>query len=96
MSKPYMPHCHIVSMNKFMNSYQKALEKPKELPKSGGRGIRDKDKPRDKNVRITSELYEEMMEYIRIKKGQYNSDFHDVCSEVWEFFKKEHKEQRHD
>ena len=89
-----MPHCHIVSMNKFMNSYQKAVEKQKEkeLPKSGGRGIRDPDKSRDKNVRITSDLYKEMMEYIRIKKGQYNADFHDICSEVWEFFKKEHKE----
>ena len=90
-----MTHYHNDTMNKFMNSYQKALEKSKEkdLPKSGGRGIRDKDKPRDKNVRITSELYEEMMEYIRIKKGQYNADFHDICSEVWDFFKREHKER---
>lgn len=89
-----MRHCGNDTMNKFMNSNYKALEKPKELPKSGGRGIRDKNKPRDKNVRITSELYEEMMEYIRIKKGQYNADFYDICSEVWEFFKKEHKESR--
>jgi hypothetical protein len=78
-----------------MNSYQEAVEKQKELPKSGGRGIRDKNKPRDKNVRITSDLYDEMMKYIRIKNGELNADFHDVCSEVWEFFKKEHKEQRH-
>jgi hypothetical protein len=84
-----MPQCHIVTMNKFMNGYQKAVEKTKELPRTGGRGIRDKTKPRDKNVRITSELYEEMMEYIR--KRQYNADFHDICSEVWEFFKKHHK-----
>jgi hypothetical protein len=86
-----MLHCHTATMKEFMSIRQKAIEKQKELPKSGGRGIRDKDKPRDKNVRITSELYEEMIEYIRIKKGQYNADFHDVCSEVWEFFKKEHK-----
>jgi hypothetical protein len=68
-------------------------EKSKDLspPKTGGRGIRNKDKPRDKNVRITSDLYEDMMEYIR--KRQYNADFHDICSEVWEFFKKEHKER---
>jgi hypothetical protein len=78
-------------MNKFMSSYQEAIEKQKELPRSGGRGIRDKNKPRDKNVRITSELYEEMMEYIRTKKGQYNADFYDICSEVWEFFKKQQK-----
>jgi hypothetical protein len=83
-------------MNKFMSSYQEAVEKPKELPRSGGRGIRDKTKPRDKNVRITSDLYEEMMEYIRIKKGEFKADFYDVCSEVWEFWKKEHKERQHD
>jgi hypothetical protein len=77
-------------MNKFMSGRQKALQKTKELtPRSGGRGIRDKDKPRDKNVRITSELYDEMMEYIRRK--QYNADFHDICSEVWGFYKEHNK-----
>jgi hypothetical protein len=76
-------------MDRFMNSYQKTVAKQKELPRSGGRGIRDKDKPRDKNVRITSELYEEMMEYIR--RRQYNADFHDICSEVWDFWKAHHK-----
>jgi hypothetical protein len=25
-------------------------------------------------------------------KGEYNTDFHDICSEVWEFWKKQHKE----
>ena len=77
-------------MNKFMSAYQKAEGKQKEMPRTGGRGIRDPAKPRDKTVRITSDLHEEMMAYIRIKKVQYNSDFHDNCSEVWEFFKKEH------
>lgn len=85
-----MPQCGNVTMNKFMSSRQEALQKTKELtPRSGGRGIRDKDKPRDKNVRITSELYDEMMEYIRRK--QYNADFHDICSEVWAFYKEHHK-----
>jgi hypothetical protein len=81
-------------MVRFMNSYQKAVEKRKELPRTGGRGIRDPTKPRDKTVRITSELYEEMMAYIRIKKGQYNADFYDVCSEAWECLKEREEERR--
>jgi hypothetical protein len=95
MSKAQQLHCHNATMNKFMSSYQKAVRKHRELPpKIGGRGIRDKTKPRDKNVRITSELYEEMMKYIRSK--HYDADFYDICSQVWEFFKKEHKErERH-
>lgn len=76
-----------------MNSYQKAEgeQKRKEMPRTGGRGIRDPTKPRDKTVRITSDLYEEMMAYIRIKKGQYNADFYDVCLEGWECLKKKKK-----
>jgi hypothetical protein len=69
----------------------------KVAPKSGGRGTRDKDKPRDKNVRITSELFDEMMRTAvkrAMDRGEYNTDFHDICSEVWEFWKKEHKQEK--
>jgi hypothetical protein len=79
-------------MNKFMSNVDEALQISKKLtPKEGGRGIRDKLKPRDKNVRITSDLYEEMMGYIR--KRHYNADFYDVCVEAWECLKKQ-KERR--
>jgi hypothetical protein len=56
-------------------------------------GITDKNKIRNKTVRIKQDLYEEMMAYIRIKKGQYNADFYDVCSEAWDCLKA--KEKRH-
>jgi hypothetical protein len=92
MSNPYMLHCHIDTMNKkFMNNNQETVQEEKRRkmsPKTGGRGIRDPTKPRDKNVRITSDLYEEMMKYIRSK--YYDADFYDVCSEAWECLKKEH------
>jgi hypothetical protein len=26
-----------------------------------------------------------------LEKGEYNTDFYDICLEVWEFWKKEHK-----
>jgi hypothetical protein len=65
--------------------------KKRMAPKSGGRGTRDKDKPSDKTVRITSVLYEEMMEFIRRK--HYNADFYDIGSEVWEYYKSEHKKR---
>lgn len=76
-----------------MSNRQKALQKARTVPRTGGRGIKDPTKPRDKTVRITSELYEEMMAYIRIKKGHYNADFYDVCSEAWKCLKE--REERH-
>jgi excinuclease UvrABC helicase subunit UvrB len=68
-------------------------------PKSGGRGLRDKTKPRDKNVRITSELYNEMMKAatkMALKKKEYETtDFYDICSAVWELWKL-HPELHHE
>lgn len=73
-----------------MNKFMKGVTKQKEVPRTGGRGIRDEEKARDKTVRITSDLYGEMMKYIRSK--HYNADFYDICSEVWEYFKKHHRD----
>jgi hypothetical protein len=54
------------------------------------RGTRDKDKPRDKVVRITSDLFNEMSRSVLGRK--FEVDFHDICSEVWEFWKEHHPE----
>ena len=67
-------------------------EKEKELsPKQGGRGTMHKDQPRDKVVRIRSDLFNEMS---TSKLGsKFNVDFDDIMSEVWDFYKKQHKEK---
>jgi len=57
-------------------------------PKSGGRGNLHKDEPRDKVVRIRSSLFKEMIQS-DLAKG-FNVDFDDICSEVWEYWKREH------
>ena len=60
-------------------------------PKSGGRGSIDKDEHRDRVVRIRSSLFKEMSE--SELAGRFNVDFDDICSEVWEFWKKAHHKE---
>ncbi len=82
-------------MSNQMSTTQNKKEKGNQMsPKTGARGIRDRNEKRDKIVRITSRIYDEMMKTGNrraAERGEYNIDFHDVLSEVWEFFKKEHK-----
>jgi RNase P subunit RPR2 len=44
---------------------------------------------RDKLVRIRSRLYDEMVNSALAK--QFGVDFDDICSEVWESWKREHR-----
>jgi hypothetical protein len=67
-----------------------ALKNQKTLPKTGGRGEKHKDEPRDKVVRIRSSLFKEMSESKLGRK--FNVDFDDICSEVWEYWKAHHRD----
>ena len=72
-----------------MNESIPSVKNKQVVPKSGGRGSLHKDQPRDKVVRIRSKLFKEMSESELARR--FNVDFDDICSEVWEFWKKEHK-----
>jgi hypothetical protein len=79
-------------MKQFMSeSIQAAENKQGMSPKSGARGSLHKDEPRDKVVRIRSKLFNEMIESELARR--FNVDFDDICSEIWEFWKKEHKKK---
>jgi len=79
-----------VTKKQFMSeSIQAVKNKEGMSPKSGGRGSLHKDEPRDKVVRIRSSLFKEMSESDLARR--FNVDFDDICSEVWEYWKKEHK-----
>jgi hypothetical protein len=63
-------------------------------PKTGGRGLKNKDEPRDKVLRIRSDLYNEILDSElgkKIRLTSLNADFDDVLSEVWEFYKERHR-----
>lgn len=63
-------------------------------PKPGGRGLKNKDMPYDKVVRITSDIYNEILNSElgkKIRLASLNADFHDVLSEVLEFYKEKHR-----
>ena len=80
-----------VTKKHFMSESIQAVRNKRVTPKSGGRGSLHKDEPRDKVVRIRSKLFNEMIESELARR--FNVDFDDICSEVWEFWKKEHKKK---
>jgi hypothetical protein len=75
-------------MNKSTQSELKLLS-----PKQGGRGALHKDKPRDRVIRIRSDLYDEMTAS-ELGRKSFNTDLDDIISEVWEFWKQRHKEKK--
>ena len=50
-----------------------------------------KDEPRDIVVRIRSSFFKEMSESELARR--FNVDFDDICSEVWEFWRKVHNKE---
>jgi hypothetical protein len=73
----------------FMTSNKlQALEKQTELPKTGGRGVYHRDQPRDKNVRLRTELYKKI-----VKLGTAENDVDDLVSMLYDFWEKHHKEK---
>jgi hypothetical protein len=76
-----------------MSETIQASKNKQVAPKTGGRGSLNKNEPRDKVVRIRSKLFKEMSES-DLARG-FNVDFDDICSEVLEFWKKEHR-RRHE
>jgi DNA-binding transcriptional regulator YiaG len=89
MSKGYRHNVTNVTKKQFMSESIQALRNKQGMsPKSGGRGSLHKEEPRDKVVRIRSSLFKEMSESELARR--FNVDFDDICSEVWEFWKKEH------
>jgi hypothetical protein len=92
MSKSYKHNVTNVTKKQFMSESIQALGNKQAMsPKSGGRGSLHKDEPRDKVVRIRSSLFKEMSESELARR--FNVDFDDICSEVWEFWKKGHKKR---
>jgi hypothetical protein len=76
--------------NKRRNKGNEQLMSPKE----GGRGLKNKEEPRDKVVRVRSSLYNKILNSElgrKIRLESLNADFDDVLTEVWEFYEEKHR-----
>ena len=67
-----------------MSEVIQALKK-KRLPRTGGRGMYNKNQPRTKNVRLREELYKKI-----VALGTAENDVDDLVSVLYDFWEKEH------